>query len=94
MFDVMGMRPVLMGKLRYIYLSASSGFRELSPYKQNRFASYYNTNELSNSKICILYCETILVSILQDILCYQNTLTMNYDEVLMFWCDCNEQDRP
>ena len=36
MFDVLGMCKARMEKLGY-NLSASSGFQELSPYKQNQF---------------------------------------------------------
>ena len=55
----------------------SSGFQELSPYKHNSFASYHNTNELTKVKIWLLYCENILISILLETLCNQDTLTMN-----------------
>ena len=45
-----------------ISLFASSGFRNYLHTKKH-FASQHNTNQLTKLKICILYCETILISI-------------------------------
>ena len=61
-------------------MSASSGFYELSLYKQGRFPHSEAWHEFTKVKICTLYHENMLCSVLMEASYYQDTLAMN------LWC--------
>ena len=78
MFDVLGMCTVSMGKLGYKSVQI---FRFLGIFSYNRYQfSQHSTNEFAKRRlaVCIVTGDTILISILLEILCNQGTLTMNH----------------